>query len=97
MLGSVNRVSLTAKFWKFGQKVEYMCLTCHFVDSSWKLQMRIIKFCDVPPSHSGVVIFYTIFKFLLDWGLKNKVCTITLDNANNTDVAVKILKDIIKR
>ena len=66
MLGSVNRVSLTAKFWKFGQKVEYMCLTCHFVDSSWKLQMRIIKFCDVPPSHSGVVIFYTIFKFLLD-------------------------------
>ena len=66
MLGSVNRVSLTAKFWKFGQKVGYMCLTCHFVDSSWKLQMRIIKFCDVSPQHSGVVIFDTIFKFLLD-------------------------------
>ena len=97
MLGSVNRVSLTAKFWKFGQKVGYMCLTCHFVDFSWKLQMRIIKFCDVSPPHSGVVIFYTIFKFLLDWGLKNKVYTITLDNANNIDAAVRILKDVIKR
>ena len=37
MLGSVNRVSLTADFWKSGQKIGYMCLTCHFVDFSWKL------------------------------------------------------------
>ena len=37
MLGSVNRISLTADFWKSGQKIGYMCLTCHFVDFSWKL------------------------------------------------------------
>ena len=97
MLGSVNRVSLTADFWKSGQKIGYMCLPCHFVDSSWKLQKRIINFCDVPPSHSGVVISDAIFKSLLDWGLENKVCTITLDNANNNDAAVRILKDAIKR
>ncbi|XP_075659050.1 zinc finger BED domain-containing protein RICESLEEPER 2-like [Castanea sativa] len=74
-----------------------MCLTCHFVDSSWKLQKRIINFCDVSPPHSGVLISYAIFKSLLDWGLENKVCTITLDNANNNDAAVRILKDAIKR
>ena len=97
MLGSVNRVSLTADFWNSGQKIGYMCLTCHFVDSSWKLQKRIINFCDVPPPHSRVVISDAIFKSLLEWGLENKVCTITLDNANNNDAAVRILKDAIKR
>ncbi|XP_030959154.1 zinc finger BED domain-containing protein RICESLEEPER 2-like [Quercus lobata] len=74
-----------------------MCLTCHFVDSSWKLQKRIINFCHVPPPHSGIVISNTIFKSLLDWGLKNKVYTITWDNANNNNVAVRILNDAIKR
>ncbi|XP_030964253.1 zinc finger BED domain-containing protein RICESLEEPER 1-like [Quercus lobata] len=97
MLGSVNRVSFIADFWKSGQKIGYMWLTCHFVDSSWKLQKRIINFCDVPPPHFGDVIFDAIFKSLLDWGLENKVCTITLDNANNNDAVVRILKDAIKR
>ncbi|XP_075675234.1 zinc finger BED domain-containing protein RICESLEEPER 1-like [Castanea sativa] len=93
----VNRVSLTTDIWKSEQKIGFMCLTCHFVDSNWKLQKRIINFCDVPPPHSGVVISDAIFKSLLDWGLENKVCTITLDNANNNDAAVRILKDVIKR
>ncbi|XP_075675236.1 zinc finger BED domain-containing protein RICESLEEPER 2-like [Castanea sativa] len=97
MLGSVNRVSLTTDFWKSEQKIGFMCLTCHFVDSNWKLQKRIINFCDVPPPHSGVVNSDAIFKSLLDWGLENKVCTITLDNANNNGAAVRILKDVIKR
>ncbi|XP_075669822.1 zinc finger BED domain-containing protein RICESLEEPER 1-like [Castanea sativa] len=97
MLGSVNRVNLIADFWKYGQKIGYMCLIYHFVDSSWKLQKRIINFCDVPPPHSGVVISDAIFKSLLDWGHENKVCIITLDNANNNDATVKILKDAIKR
>ena len=51
----------------------------------------------MPPPHSGVVIFDAIFRSLLDWGLENKVYTITLDNANNNNAAVRILKDAIKR
>ena len=51
----------------------------------------------MPPPHSGVVIFDAIFKSLLDWGIENKVYTITLDNANNNNAAVRILKDAIKR
>ncbi|KAM4103132.1 hypothetical protein ACJW30_06G056300 [Castanea mollissima] len=97
LLGSVNRVNLTADFWKYGQKIGYMCFIYHFVDSSWKLQKRIINFCDVPPPPSGVVISDAIFKSLLDWGHENKVCIITLDNANNNDAIVKFLKDAIKR
>ncbi|KAM4118394.1 hypothetical protein ACB094_02G198700 [Castanea mollissima] len=75
MLGSVNRITLIEDFWKSRQKIGYMYLTCHFVDS--------------------IVISDAIFKSLLDWGLK-KVCTITLDNANNNDATVRILKDVIK-
>ncbi|XP_075663040.1 zinc finger BED domain-containing protein RICESLEEPER 2-like [Castanea sativa] len=39
----------------------------------------------------------SVNRSLLDWGLENKVCTITLDNANNNDATVRILKDAIKR
>ncbi|XP_075655256.1 zinc finger BED domain-containing protein RICESLEEPER 2-like [Castanea sativa] len=63
---------------------------------SLEIAKRIINFCDVPPPHFGVVISDAIFKSLLDWGLKNKVCTIILDNTNNNDAAVRILKDVIQ-
>ncbi|XP_059658631.1 zinc finger BED domain-containing protein RICESLEEPER 2-like [Cornus florida] len=90
---SVNKVSITSDFWKSGQQIGYMCLTGHFIDSEWKLQKRILNFCDVPPPHTGVVKADTIFQCLIDWGIENKVSTVTFDNASNNDAAIRILRD----
>ncbi|KAM3757589.1 hypothetical protein ACB098_02G200400 [Castanea mollissima] len=53
------------------------------IEDLWKSRQKIGYMC------------LTCHFSLLDWGLK-KVCTITLDNANNNDAAVRILKDVIK-
>ncbi|KAK2999289.1 hypothetical protein RJ639_023818 [Escallonia herrerae] len=92
---SVSKVSLTSDFWKSGQKIGYMVLTVHFIDSDWKLQKKILNFCDVPPPHTGLVICEAITKCLDDCGIGNKVSTVTFDNATNNDAAIKYLKEDI--
>ncbi|XP_077222121.1 zinc finger BED domain-containing protein RICESLEEPER 2-like [Tasmannia lanceolata] len=88
----VGRISLTSDCWTSNQTIGYMCLTAHFVDSDWKLQRRIISFCDLEPPHFGVVISDAISACLTEWGIQDKVQSITLDNARNNDVAADQLK-----
>ncbi|GLT53071.1 hypothetical protein SLA2020_263670 [Shorea laevis] len=70
-----------------------MVVTCHFVDSDWFLQKRILNFCYVPPPHSGVVISDALRKSFVEWGIEDKIFTITADNARPNNVAIRILKD----
>ncbi|KAG6488202.1 hypothetical protein ZIOFF_056961 [Zingiber officinale] len=92
-LKDVSRVSVTTDLWKSDQKVSYMVVTCHFVDSSWNLQMQNLNFLDVPPPHNGVSICDVLNKCLVEWGIENKVWLVTVDNASYNDVAVRMLKD----
>ena len=39
------RVCLTTNTWTSIQNLNYMCLTCHFVNDAWKLHKRILNFC----------------------------------------------------
>ena len=38
LLASVDKVCLPTDLWKSEQNIEYMVMTCHFIDSNWKLQ-----------------------------------------------------------
>ncbi|KAL8548206.1 hypothetical protein ACS0TY_007504 [Phlomoides rotata] len=91
-LNGVNRVSVTTDLWKSDQKISYMVVTCHFVDSNYHLQKRVLNFYDVPPPHSGVCISDALHKCLVEWGIENKIWTITVDNASYNDVAIRTLK-----
>ncbi|XP_062170992.1 zinc finger BED domain-containing protein RICESLEEPER 1-like [Alnus glutinosa] len=79
--------------WTSAQRVSYMVVTCHFVDSDWFLQKRVLNFCNVPPPHSGVVIAEELRKCFGDWGIEDKVFIITVDNAKANDTTIRILKD----
>jgi hypothetical protein len=46
-LSGVDRVNITTDMLTSSQKVSYMVITCHFVDSNWLLQKRILNFCNV--------------------------------------------------
>ena len=86
--------SVTTDIWKStNQKVSYMVVTSHFIDSNWKLQKHVLNFCDIPPPHSGVAICDALRNGLVDWEIKDKVWTVTVDNASYNDVAVRMLKD----
>ena len=93
LLKSVNRVSVTTDLWKSGQKIQYMVVTCHFVDSNWKLQKRIINFCNVPPPHTEIVICDALQSCLSEWEIEKKIWTVTVDNASYNDCAVSLLRD----
>ncbi|OMO77392.1 putative Zinc finger, BED-type [Corchorus olitorius] len=80
-------ICLTTDLWRSSnQKIEYMVLTAHFIDSNWRLQKRIISFVHIPPPRRGVEIADCIYKCLQEWGIKNKVFTISVDNAASNDV-----------
>jgi hypothetical protein len=42
------RVCLTTDTWTSVQNLNYMCVTCHFIDSDWNLHKRIINFSLIP-------------------------------------------------
>lgn len=94
-LRSVNKVNITTNMWTLGQKVSYMVVTSHFIDSNWHLQRRVLNFFNVPPPHTGVIISDALQKCFQDWGIENKISTITVDNARNNDSAIRILKNDI--
>ena len=92
LLETVDKLSLTAELWHVGNKTVYVCLTGHFFDSEKKLQRRILSLCDVPSPRSGLAISDAIFKCLLDWGIENKVSSITVDCSSASGVALDHLK-----
>ena len=80
------RICLTTDTWTSVQRINYMCLTAHFIDRDWVLHKRILNFCPIT-SHKGEHLAESISNCLLDWKLDN-VFTVTVDNASSNDVAV---------
>ena len=70
-----------------------MVITALFVDDNWQLQKRVLNFCNVPHLHTCVIIADALHKCLVEWGIENKVATVTVDNASYNDVALRVLKE----
>ncbi|KAK5826513.1 hypothetical protein PVK06_021435 [Gossypium arboreum] len=87
---SCSRVCLTTDTWTSLQRVNYLCITAHFIDNDWKLNKKILNFCPIS-SHKGESIRMVIEKCLLNWGI-DKLFTVTVDNASSNDVAIGYLR-----
>ncbi|XP_020229505.1 zinc finger BED domain-containing protein RICESLEEPER 2 [Cajanus cajan] len=85
-----QRVCLTTDTWTSSQNLSYMCLTAHFIDNNWKLQKKVLNFCQVT-SHTGKTMAKKVEHCLSKWGL-NRVLTLTVDNASSNDVGIQYLK-----
>ena len=84
------RVCLTTYTWTSIQNLNYMCLTAHFIDDDWKLQKRIINFCQVE-DHKGDTLGKKIEMCLLEWNI-DSIFTLTVDNASSNNNIIKFLK-----
>ncbi|XP_031108667.1 uncharacterized protein LOC116013155 [Ipomoea triloba] len=89
LLNSVDKISITTDIWTSNQNIQYMVITAHFVDMDSKLQKRVLNFVEVLPPHTGICVCDAIYKCLQGWGIKEKVWTITVDNASYNDSAVR--------
>ncbi|XP_024020634.1 zinc finger BED domain-containing protein RICESLEEPER 2-like [Morus notabilis] len=47
----------------------------------------------MPPPHSGVALSEKLYAFLSEWGIENKVFSMTLDNASANGVSVDMLRE----
>ena len=87
---SCQKVCLTTDTWTSIQKINYMCLTAHYIDNTWILKKKIINFRPIS-SHKGDAIVVAIEKCLMGWEL-DRVFTLTMDNASSNDVVVANFK-----
>ncbi|XP_075652751.1 zinc finger BED domain-containing protein RICESLEEPER 1-like [Castanea sativa] len=88
------RVCLTTDTWTFIQNLNYICLTCPFIDDAWKLHKRILNFCQVE-DHKGETIGRKIEMSLCKWGIDG-IFTLTVDNANSNLTTIKFLQRVTK-
>ncbi|XP_031115906.1 zinc finger BED domain-containing protein DAYSLEEPER-like [Ipomoea triloba] len=97
-LECVSKVSLTIDCWKSkNQKIEYMVVIGHWIDSSWRLQKRVLSFINIPPPMRGFLISNAIFRCMKEWGIEKKVFSITVDNASSNDSTIRYMKDTLQR
>uniref|UniRef100_A0A803MDM2 BED-type domain-containing protein n=1 Tax=Chenopodium quinoa TaxID=63459 RepID=A0A803MDM2_CHEQI len=69
----------------------YLCLTAHFIDDSWKLHKRILNF-QMMDGHKGKEIGKVVETCILEWGIEEKISCVTVDNASSNDVAISHLR-----
>ncbi|XP_071712324.1 zinc finger BED domain-containing protein RICESLEEPER 1-like isoform X2 [Rutidosis leptorrhynchoides] len=69
-----------------------MVITGHFIDYKWRLHKRVLNFVHVPPPRTGLDIADGIYNCLKDWGIEDKIFSISVDNASYNDRVVETLK-----
>jgi len=94
MLLCLHKVNITTDLWTSHQQISYMVVIYHFIDSDWHLNRRVLNFCNVPPPHTDFLIADALQKCFQEWGIENKICSITVDNARSNAIVVRVLKDV---
>ncbi|XP_062110077.1 zinc finger BED domain-containing protein RICESLEEPER 2-like [Humulus lupulus] len=75
-----SRVAITTDMWTSNnQKRGYMVVTAHYIDDSWNLHNRIIRFIYVPAPHTAKLLAKVLMECLVEWSLERKLSTLTLD------------------
>jgi len=66
------------------------------VDANFALHKKIISFKALKYPHSGLAIEEAITRCMTEYGIKEKMFTITLDNASNNNTACDLLQESAK-
>nr|GEW68171.1 zinc knuckle CX2CX4HX4C [Tanacetum cinerariifolium] len=71
----------------------YICVTTHWIEPvTWKMMKLVIAFEDFSAPHSGSALAKTLRNVFVNFNLKNKIMSITLDNASNNTSTIGKLK-----
>ncbi|KAH9703688.1 hypothetical protein KPL70_011180 [Citrus sinensis] len=87
-----SRIAVTTDMWTAGnQKKGYMVVTAHYIDNSWVLRSRIMRFIYVPAPHSGEVMCNELYECLMEWNIDRKLSTVTVDNCSANESMIDLL------
>ncbi|WVZ62893.1 hypothetical protein U9M48_012585 [Paspalum notatum var. saurae] len=91
LLSLASRVCLTSDIWTSSQNLGYMVVTAHFIGAEFKIKKKIIWFKELEYPHTGYAIEEEIVRCVIDWEIKDKMFTLTMDNASNNTSACELL------
>lgn len=92
-LANVSKVAITSDGWTSITQDHYITVTLHYVNDG-QLRQKVLKTQAVYEAQSGPVVAEEIGEVLAEFGVRDKVVAITVDNAANMDVAVRQLQII---
>jgi hypothetical protein len=88
-MSSINTsIVCTLDIWEGRTKVGYIAITAHYIDNNWTLQKQLIGFREILHPHTAENIFQVIMEVFETYGIKDKVGSITFDNASNNSAAI---------
>ncbi|XP_022873604.1 zinc finger BED domain-containing protein RICESLEEPER 2-like [Olea europaea var. sylvestris] len=88
-----SRIAVTTDMWTSNQKKGFMAITAHYIDDSWRLQSRILRFIYVPCPHTTESLSTVLMDCLFDWNIDQKLSTLTVDNCTTNDAMINIMLD----
>ena len=91
-LKNVSSVALTSDIWSGNAKEDYLSVVAHYVNSDWQLEKRILALKLIDVSHSARNIAERVLAVCEDYGISDKVFSITLDNASANTKAMDTLR-----
>ncbi|GJS46970.1 zinc finger BED domain-containing protein RICESLEEPER 2-like protein [Tanacetum coccineum] len=86
-----SSVNITTDVWTAPHNLpgSYVCVTTYWIEpSTWQMMKRVIAFEDFPVPHTGPALFNLLSRLFAKFHLKEKVLSITLDNASNNTRAI---------
>ena len=89
-------VACTFDIWTGCNRVGYICVTGHYVDSSWEFQKRLLAFRQIPYPHDAQAIYHSVMSVFDLYGIKDKVISLTFDNASANTAAINLLKQTLR-
>lgn len=89
LLTQATSVSLTMDLWTARNRQGYLGVTCSYLDQSFKLREFTLDIAYVRYPHTAIHIKDTLESILNEWGIREKVFTITTDNASNMKKCVQ--------
>ncbi|XP_066316085.1 zinc finger BED domain-containing protein DAYSLEEPER-like [Miscanthus floridulus] len=84
-------VALTSDIWSGNAKEDYISVVAHYVNADWELQKKIVGLRLIQVKHSGENISASIASVVEEYGLVDKIFSITLDNASSNAKAMETL------
>jgi hypothetical protein len=91
-LQSQEFISFTLDMWSSSLHSDHFGVVAHYIDENWELQQLVIGFSRPSTSHTGEHMADLFMEINKDFGLTNKVSTITCDNASNNMKMGRILE-----
>ncbi|WOH08801.1 hypothetical protein DCAR_0728249 [Daucus carota subsp. sativus] len=89
-----GRISFTTDMWTSSNKKRgFMVIIAHFVNDSWRLEKRIIRFAYVPCPHTAEAVCDVLMDTFLEWNVDSKLSTLTVDNCTTNDAMINLLLD----